>query len=243
VTARLAAIHRHPVKGIGRERLSEVELAAGAPMPGDRVWALLHEGAAQVEGWQPRRNFVVTASGPDLARVEAEGTGPVTLRHPERPDLTFDPATEGDRLAAWVAPIWPADRPAPTRVVAAPAKGMGDNAAAQVSVLNLSSLRALSERIGRPLEVERFRGNLILDGVPPWGEFDWIGRKIEIGAVRLSVTERIERCRATEASPVTGTRDAPTLRALEDGWGHRDFGIYATVVAGGRIALGDAVAE
>ena len=240
---RLAAIHRHPVKGIGRERLSRVTLTADAPLPGDRAWALLHENAEQIATWQPRRNFLVTASGPDLARVEAHGTGPITLSHPSRPDLTFDPETEGQALADWVRPIWPEERPAPTRLVKAPREGMADNGAAQVAVLNLASLRALSEKAGRDLEVERFRGNLILDDAPPWAEFDWIDRDIRIGAVTLRVTERIGRCRATEASPVTGTRDVNTLRVLEDGWGHNDFGVYATVTEGGDVSIGDAVVE
>ncbi|MEM8823455.1 MAG: MOSC domain-containing protein [Pseudomonadota bacterium] len=243
MTPSLAALYRHPIKGIGRERLDAVDLVAGVPMPGDRAWALLHDAAPQIDGWQPRRNFLVVASGPDLTRVEAEGTDPITLRHPTRPDLTFDPATEGARLADWVRPIWPADRPTPTRLVAAPPEGMADNGAAQVSILNLASLRALSQKLGRPLEIERFRGNLIVDGLPPWGEFDWIGRDIRIGAVTLSVADRIERCRATEASPATGTRDANTLRALEDGWGHRDFGVYATVKTSGHLAVGDEVVE
>lgn len=245
MTAALAAIWRHPIKGIGREALDRVDLAAGAPLPGDRAWALLHDGAAhQGDGWQPRRNFLVVASGPALAPVacRTEG-GRLTLSHPDRPDLTLDPTTGGAALTRWVAPLWPADRPAPTRLVAAPPEGMADNGAAQVSILGRATLRALSERAGRPLSEDRFRANLVLDGLPPWGEFDWVGRDIAIGPVRLRVTERIERCRATEASPETGRRDADTLRALRDGWGHQDVGVYATVLTDGPVAVGDPVTE
>jgi hypothetical protein len=46
---------------------------------------------------------------------------------------------------------------------------------------------------------------------------------------------------ATAVDPATGMRDADTLGGLEAGWGHRDFGVYAEVVAGGRVATGDAV--
>jgi uncharacterized protein YcbX len=240
----LAAIRRHPVKGIGREALASVLLTPGAPLPGDRAWALAHEGAAEGDAWQPRRNFVVVASGPRLAQVTAETrVDGLSLRHPDRPPLDFDPATEGARLIDWVRPLWPEDRPAPVRLVPAPPAGMADNGAPQVSILNLASLRALSERVGRPLDPARFRGNLVLDGIPPWGEFDWIGRRIRIGAVAFDVTDRIERCRATEASPESGARDANVLRALEDGWGHRDFGVYATVATAGTVTVGDAVAE
>jgi GTP-binding protein len=51
--------------------------------------------------------------------------------------------------------------------------------------------------------------------------------------------EPIGRCRATEANPDTGRRDANTLAALEDGWGHTRFGVYAMVRKGGRVAVGD----
>jgi hypothetical protein len=50
------------------------------------------------------------------------------------------------------------------------------------------------------------------------------------------MVEPIGRCRATEANPETGRRDAPTLAALEDGWGHTRFGVYAMVRKGGSMS-------
>jgi hypothetical protein len=41
-------------------------------------------------------------------------------------------------------------------------------------------------------------------------------------------------------NPETGLADADTLGALSEGWGHEDFGVYARVTGGGRIATGDA---
>ena len=244
MTATLARIVRYPVKGIGREELAEVTLAADAPLPGDRAWALLHEGAADTDDWQPRRNFLVVASGPKLAQVTAEtgGDSRITLRHPDRPELTFDPETEGTQLVDWAAPLWPDQHSRPKRLVKAPPQGMADNGEAQVALLNLASLRGLSDQLGQTLDIARFRGNLMLDGLDPWEEFEWIGRTLRLGDVTLDVTDRIERCRATEANPATGERDANTLTALEQGWGHRDFGVYATVTAPGRIATGMTVA-
>jgi hypothetical protein len=55
------------------------------------------------------------------------------------------------------------------------------------------------------------------------------------------VEEPIGRCRATGANPVTGEQDADTMGALDTHFGHTDFGIFARVIAGGRIALGDEV--
>lgn len=243
MTLRVAGIWRHPIKGIGRERLDSTELQADRPLPGDRAWALLHEGAGDTDDWQPRRNFLVVASGPRLAQLTARSLpdGRILLEHPDLTPLTVDPARDGAALVAWVRPIWPEDRPAPRRLVAAPPQGMADNGAAQVAILNSASLEALSARVGQQLDIGRFRGNIVLDGLPAWGEFDWIGHEIAIGDIRLEITDRIERCRATEADPATGQRNANTLGALRDGWGHQDFGVYATVRSGGEMTVGDEV--
>jgi len=243
MTARLAQIARYPIKGIGTEPLETVILDQDAPMPGDRAWALRHETAPEELGWLPRKNFLVVASGPALAPIRArtETDGRIALSHPDRPDVAIAPSSDGPALIDWVRPLWPDTAPAPRLLVPAPPQGMGDNGRAELSILSLASLRALEERIGQPLQIARFRGNLILDGLAPWAEFDWIGQRLRIGDVELEITERITRCRATEASPETGQRDAEPVRALHTGWGHRDFGVYARVTKGGMIATGNEV--
>ena len=52
--------------------------------------------------------------------------------------------------------------------------------------------------------------------------------------------EPITRCVATHVDPETGVVDADLLGALQAGWGHKDFGVFAEVVGGGRVAVGDA---
>jgi uncharacterized protein YcbX len=243
MTARLAAIWRHPVKGIGAEALDAAELSPDGALIGDRAWALLHAAAPDSDAWQPRRNFLVVASGPGLAAVSArtEADGRIALRHPERPPLSFAPETEADALMAWVTPIWPADRPAPARLIRAPGHGMTDMPDPFVSIGSLSSLRALSQRAGMALDPRRFRINLWVDGLPPWEEADAIGARWTVGGVPLDIAEPIGRCRAPEANPETGRRDAATNRLLEDAQGTTDFGVYARVAAPGTVRVGDAV--
>ncbi|MFN3614937.1 MAG: MOSC domain-containing protein, partial [Rubrimonas sp.] len=72
-------------------------------------------------------------------------------------------------------------------------------------------------------------------------ENDWIGREITVGAARLKVVEATGRCVATEANPLTGRRDAPVMQALRAATGRTDFGVYAAVVQGGDVAVGDPV--
>jgi uncharacterized protein YcbX len=89
------------------------------------------------------------------------------------------------------------------------------------------------------LAMERFRGNIWLDGLEPWAEFDLVGRDIRVGQATLSVREVISRCKATTVDPDTGIPDADTLGALQAGWDHQNFGVYGEVVEGGRVAVGD----
>ena len=243
MSARLAAIWRHPIKGIGREALDAVDLAPGAPVPLDRAWALLQEGAPDTDDWQPRRHFLQGAAGPSLMAIHASWDGEaLTLTHPDRPDLRLDPDRDGEALREWVAPIWPAQRPAPARLVRAPATGMADCAEPFVSILSTASLDALSEAAGAALDARRFRGNLLVEGLDPWEEWGWVGRRLHVGEAELEVVERTGRCRATEADPETGRREHDPVRLLREGWGHTDFGVYARVVSSGRVEVGCAVA-
>lgn len=238
--AQLAQIWRHPIKGIGAEEIGEVALTPNRPLPFDRAWAVL-TGAAQDTGeWQPCRNFARGCYAPGLMAVRAEVKGRrITLTHPDRPPLTVDPDQDGAQVVAWIADIYPPERPAPHSLIAAPDIGMADADFPSVSLISLSSLDALSHAVGQPMDARRFRGNLWLDGLAPFAEFDWVGKTICIGEAELKVTERIGRCRATEANPDTGERDTDTLNALRSGWGHTDFGVKAVVRRGGPVRIGD----
>jgi uncharacterized protein YcbX len=133
----------------------------------------------------------------------------------------------------------PPDRARSARLVRLPGRGFTDSDFPSVSLLNAASNRALEQRFGRPLNPERWRGNLLVEGLEPWAEFGWIGRRLRIGEAELLVRERIGRCNATKHDPGSGRLDADTLAELEAGWGHTDFGVYAEVVTGGRVAVGD----
>ena len=98
--------------------------------------------------------------------------------------------------------------------------------------------RAVEQRLGKPLSIHRWRGNIWLDCEAPWEEFDWMDRDVQIGECILTVRERTDRCMATAANPKTGKRDADTLGALEH-WGHQDFSVRAEVKQGGLIRKGD----
>ncbi|MDB6454669.1 MOSC domain-containing protein [Falsirhodobacter sp. 20TX0035] len=239
----LSSIWRHPIKAHGREEIASVLLSAGACLPFDRHWAVAHEAAKITDGWMHCANFSRGAKAPALMAITARLEGDiVTLSHPDRPDLAFCPDEGADlpRFLDWVRPLMPAHRAASARIMQAD-RGMTDSEFPSVSILSLSSLADLSARMGTDLSIHRWRGNLWLDGLTPWAEFDMIGQNIAIGDTVLRIEERITRCKATTANPDTGHVDADTLAALFTHYGHRDFGVYARVIRGGEIARGDTV--
>jgi uncharacterized protein YcbX len=245
--AHVAQIWRHPIKSLGAERVGRVSLATGCTMPFDRVWALAHEKTRfdfAAPGWMPCQSFLRGSIAPLFAAMTAradEAAGKVTLSHPRLADLTIDPDNVADqaRFLDWVAPICPPGVPGPRGIARAPGRGMTDTDFPSISVKSLASLRALSGHMGVALDPRRFRGNIWLDGLAPWQEFDWVGREIVVGGARLKVVERVVRCNATKNNPETGIRDAETLGALETHFGHKDFGVYCEVIEGGPVADGD----
>ena len=245
--AHVAALWRHPIKSHGREALTEVALTAGQTMPWDRTWAVTHE-ASKFDSHDPQwvmcRNFMIGTSTPALAGIWAtldEATRTLTLTHAALGSHVFQPDNPDDwaGFLMWVMPLCPPDQRQPTGIVTIPGRGMTDTAEPTISIMNTASHAAVAGQLGQPLEQERWRGNIWLDGLPAWQEWDWIGKTIRIGSAELHVTEPIERCKHTMAHPQTGQRDADTLGALRAGWDHQNFGVYATVIKGGKIALND----
>lgn len=259
-SAQIAQIWRHPIKGIGAEQLDSTKVLENRPLPLDRAWAMLQEGGDASDGWRRCTNFIRGAKSAALMAITAEVemashalgpsdgtvlvTAPTTrirLSHPDRPDILIDPAQDSARLVEWIKPIYPLSRPAPTGLVRAPAQGMADADYASISILNMASLRALGQRLGKTLDPRRFRGNLWVEGWAPWEEFDMVGKALLIGGIPFEVIEPITRCRATEANPETGRHDAEVLLTLEEGWKHQDFGVYAMAKGAGTLKTGAAV--
>jgi hypothetical protein len=247
VQAEVVQLWRHPIKGHGVEAVARAELSPGATMPWDRVWAIAHDAARIAPGstdWADCANFGRGAKSAELMAIRArmdEAAGRVALTHPRRPEIEVDPDDPEDaaRLVAWVRPLIDPNRAQPAFVVRAAGRGMTDSDFPSIAILNVASLRALGDRLGVALAPERFRGNIWLAGLAPWAEFDLVGTEIRIGDATLRVREIITRCKATMVNPDTGLSDADTLGALRAGWGHQDFGVYAEVIAGGQVALGD----
>lgn len=248
MTASVAYLVRHPIKSAGYEAVETVALTPNAAFPFDRVWAMAHAAARLTDppAWAEKLQFLRGWASADLMAVSCvsdPAVRAVTLSHPRRPTESFRPddAADAARLIAWLRPLWPGNRPEPARVITVPGQALTDQDQPLVSINSLSSLADLSAGMGRDLSIHRWRGNIWVTGWAPWAELDLVGQEIGIGPARLRVEEPIGRCRATGANPGTGAQDADTMGALEAGYGHTDFGVFARVIEGGTVALGDEV--
>jgi uncharacterized protein YcbX len=72
-------------------------------------------------------------------------------------------------------------------------------------VISLASLEDLNARLPEPLPMNRFRPNLVLDGLAPYGE-DAVG-DLRVGEVRLRRVKPCTRCSITTTDQATGVVD------------------------------------
>jgi uncharacterized protein len=252
MSIRIASLQRYPVKGLSPEPLDAAVLARGDYFPGDRLFAVENGPAGfdpENPQHQPKIKFLMLMKNERLARLTTrylDETATLVIDEGGREVVRGDLSTREGRLAieAFFRRFMPGELRGPPKVLSAP-EGFRftDSRRGFVSLINLASVRALEEVVGAPVDPLRFRGNIHLDGLGPWAEFDLLGQVLATpSGVRLKVTKRIERCAATNVDPATGIRDLQIPRSLMQAYGHFDCGIYAEVLAGGRIGLGDGLA-
>ena len=103
-----------------------------------------------------------------------------------------------------------------------------DTPGATVSFLNLASVQALAEFLGKEVDPRRFRMNVWMTGLAPFEELEWVDRfpgtrQIEAGPCRFRVDDACERCAAIQANPDTGQYDLKLLKALGELMGQRNY--------------------
>lgn len=246
---RVEHLYRYPVKGLTAEALEEVTLSPGQCLPHDRRFALA-QGDAPLDpaapAWLPKFHFGCLMKNARLALLHSAfdpRTGQLAIRPPDGPPLLGDTRSEAGRaeIAAFLARFLGPEARGTPRFVEGQGHNFTDHAAKAVSIIGLSSLQALEAVAGQPLDPLRFRANVYVSGGLPWAEFSLVGQEIQLGSARLRVFKRIVRCAATEVNPETAARDANPPRDLRARFGHADLGVYAEVLEGGRVAVGDAL--
>jgi uncharacterized protein YcbX len=261
---RLAEIRIFPVKGLRGQVLEAAEVTA-AGLAGDRRWMV-------VDG---RGRFLSQRELPGMALVQArllvngislaaDGAREVFVAVPSAGASGCEvviwrdtvPALDaGDAAAAWLAHVlgvgcrlvYLAD--ATARAVNSDYGAAGDVVSFAdgypVLLTSAASLAALNSALAAPVEMLRFRPNLVIEGAPAWAEYEW--RHVRIGAAAFRVVKPCDRCVVTTIDPETGLQPdaAEPLHTLKlfrrDARGRVLFGQNLVPDGGGTLRLGDAV--
>ncbi len=247
--ARIAALYRYPVKGLSAEPLDGVRVVPGQGVPGDRAYAI-ENGPSGFDPGAPRffqkAAFLMLMRNEGLAAFATrfdQATRVLSIAQEDKTLAEGNLDTEAGRgaIEAFLAAQMADDLRGPPKVLSAPGYSFDDCGTPLLSLINLASLTDLETHVGVPVHPLRFRGNLYVEGLPAWKEFELVGSRVRIGDVVLEARERINRCAATNVNPETAARDLAIPRTLLSTYGHSDCGIYLNVIEGGEIRVGDTI--
>ena len=210
---KLQSITRYPLKGFAGERLKKSSIQRFQTLQGDRQYALQYaeRNPPAQEGWRPKKFFAQSVQTDLCSQIKVDwtlenvhfdyqGDGLVIDRNP------FD----GDTLIEWIRSLSPDLGQLTLETLAT---GFTDEREAYISLLNRSTVTAIAKATDTSDHPERYRGNLLIDGVDPFEELSWVGRTLQIDDATFEVVEPIVRCKATECD-WHGTRTADFLDRL-----------------------------
>jgi len=225
---RVAAVWRYPVKSMAPDAVPSAEVSWHG-VAGDRRWGFVRE--RREESGFP---WLTIRERPDLVRYrprfgdpEQPDTSPVLVTTPAGAELDVtDPALAAD-LGGGVRAL-KLDR--------------GTFDTLPLSLITTQSVVGLEALAGRPLDVTRFRPNLVIDapGGTAFPEDEWTGCTLRVGDALVRVNARDQRCVVVNVDPTTAERDPTVFRTIARHHEAR-LGVYATTDRPGRVAVGDPV--
>jgi len=105
---------------------------------------------------------------------------------------------------------------------------------------NTASVDDLNEKLVNPVEVDRFRPNIVVEGHRPFEEEVW--KQLTIGAAQIEVVKKCARCVVVNIDPQTAVKGKEVLQSLSNyrKTGNKvHFGVNALVHKEGVIKVGD----
>jgi uncharacterized protein YcbX len=122
---------------------------------------------------------------------------------------------------------------------------------APITLMTTASLRRMAQLAPTSTwDPARFRSNLLIDvDAVGFVEDEWVGRHVTIGEVELAIAMAAPRCVMTTLEQQGLARDRGVLQAvathhrldLGGGSEYACLGVYASVVGGGTVSVGDPV--
>jgi uncharacterized protein YcbX len=225
---RIAGLWRYPVKSMAAEPLDAVNVSWHG-LAGDRRWAFVQESLVR-SGFP----WLTIRERPQMRHFRP------AFANPARPDAsaTVVSTPSGRRLDV-VDPALAEELGGGVRVLKQD-RGIFD--VLPLSLITSQAIASIGGIVGRDLEVQRFRPNLLVDAAEDaeFPEDAWVGNVLRVGGCRMRVDQRDQRCVMVNVDPAGTERDARVLRVIAQERGSC-LGVYGSVVEPGRVALGDPV--
>ncbi|MBI3203593.1 MAG: MOSC domain-containing protein [Myxococcales bacterium] len=258
--ARVSTLSVHPVKSCGGLQLARARVERRG-LAGDRRFMLVDDEGrfvTQREEAALARTRVARADG--RLTITAPGLRPLELPESLAAGTRIAVQVWGDRTEGLLVPeasTWfsglvgrslrlvymPSDvRRAVDPTYAAPDDIVGFADGFPLLLISQASLDSLVARVGQPLEMRRFRPNVVVAGTEPHAEDGW--RRIRIGALTLRVVKPCSRCAIPTRDPDTGEagkEPLATLASYRKVDGKVMFGMNVIPDCEGEIAVGDEV--
>ena len=222
----LSALYRFPLKSGKGESLPQARLDK-LGLEGDRRWMLVDEASGRfltqrADPKMSQLSALWNATGG--LTLSAQGFEALDVAVPD-PDTDLRGVTiwrdtlrvpdAGDAAADWLSrfvekPVRLVHVPLPRARTTEAGYGRDDDQVAfadgyPLLLIGQASLDDISHKVGRPLDMLRFRPNLVIEGSEAFAEDGW--KRIRIGDVEFRVVKSCSRCILTTVDPHTGVRD------------------------------------
>ena len=242
---------QYPVKGFGGNQMPLAKLQQGSYFPNDRQFAISigdEKTATASDGtWFRKAHFLQLMSHDLLAeyscRYDDGAANPkLELLHHGVTCLSIDPAEPADcqRFEDFFFTLLGSKLRGKPRLMTMKHQAYSDQSTALISIASKASLDAFAQATNTKPDSRRFRINIIIDGDTPFAEEGLIGKTLRCGDALLLVKEPVGRCAAINVDPATAKRSPEDyVRFMKAHFGHSNLGIFAEVINGGIIRLGD----
>ena len=239
----VAHMHRYPMKSFNGETLEEVTLRAGELFPGDRALAIAKVSQPLEQNITVSSLLTLSAQAPFQGlRIAYDEKGRYLRLFSQNILLAEGHLGVTEEKAALEHALGKALGTSLTPQITQRTRESFAFRKNLISLINLDTVDALSERLGFAVDALRFRANIYFRGAAPWEEMDWVGRTLYAdGPLKFTVREVTRRCLAIDVNPHSGDRDVDLLEAMRTHLGHVSLGIYAEVSAEGVLRTGDSL--
>ena len=252
MSGKIAALHRFPVKGLSEDEMVQTKVTAGELFPHDRRYGVAlslddsNPLTPATGEWRPKRHFAMLAKSHRLAQLQTLYNEDTSLLTILRKGRQVSQGKLNDRmgrilLEQFFASFLQSEGTDKPRLIEAQDQAFTDIPHRQISLINLASVEELAQKMGKEIDPKRFRGNILVEGLAPWEEREWIESEISIGPIRFRVESNIGRCKATNVNLETAELDMNIPKSLLDHYGHSQMGIYMTALNDGILQTGQAI--